>query len=492
MSKFNKTSTPVRSNTVNMAGGASYEFTDSKKELASVILSSILNGDKFYETDQSRINRVFDLVENLDDKIFAAKAMVYARHEANLRSITHILANALVENKVENLRSAIRRAVNRPDDMTEMAALWFNRHSGKMLPNSMRRAFRDLLESNKWDAFQIKRYSGAGKGVKLRDLVLLTHPRDTRGLFKGLIEGTIEAPKTLESKLASGQSAAASFEEMLDQNRLGYMAAVKNIRNALVSGISDTALDMWFKFITDPKQVRKSRMLPFRFIDAWEAVKNLNIDHFKLAKVKKAFNEAMIHSAHNLELTSGNEKIAIILDESGSMAGEFKLGLAMAAVLYTALPKDQVVVYFFTDDCRKVEFGNLGPLDIMEQFNRPRSRGTLFNAPFELLTKTRTKVDKIIIFTDMQLYSGGDHYYSRWNAIDYEDFNRYFTTYKSYTGSKPQLLFWDLRGYGGSTPVELKNDILIASGFSDKLLAIIPKLWRDQNALIKEIEAIEL
>jgi hypothetical protein len=488
MGKFNTRAVEARPNTVNRAGGAAYEIKDAKKEIASVVLSSMLKGDKYYQSDASAQKQIFDLAKK--DPEFSAKAMIYTRQVGNLRSVSHLLANSVAENASGNafVRSAIRKAIVRPDDMTEMAALWFSRHSGKMLPNSMRRAFKDVLESGKWDAFQLKRYAKERSSVKLRDVILLTHPKDTRGLFKGVLEGTLEAPKSLETKLASGEKASDAFEDMLREGRLGYMAAVKNIRNALETGISTEALDMWVEMITDRKRVLKSRMLPFRFVDAWEAVKGLQIDTFIKRRVKDAFNQALIHSAWNLDFVYKDEKIALILDESGSMSwnDEFKKGLIMASVLYHALPKENVVVYFFDSKCREVEFGSQKPLDILDN-HRPMGGATYFHAPLNKMIQTGTKVDKIVMFTDMQLYA-----HSLYRSHSHEVFEKYLREYRHKINRDVSLLFWDLRGYGEATPVELKNNILLASGFSDKLLAVIPKLWRNENALVDEIEAITL
>jgi len=394
------------------------------------------------------------------------------------------------------LRKAIKQAIVRPDDMTEMSALWFSRHAGKMLPNSMRRAFKDLLDADKWDAYQLKKYLGNSKSVKLRDIIKLTHPVDKKGLYKKVIEGTIQAPATIEKMLASGTKASDSFGQLLSENRLGYMAAVKNIRNALESGITDEVLDMWVKLITDPRRIRKSRMLPFRFMDAWNVVRKLNIDAFKLRKVKDAFNQALIHSAWNLEFVNKGEKIALILDESGSMSAGmdghgwnedpynnmFGKGLIMASVLYHALGKDNVVVYFFDNEAREVQFGSSLPLDILEA-HKPQGGATYFHAPLQKMLKTSTKVDNIVMFTDMQLYAGHSSEAS---------FTEYLTKYRNTINHNVKTLFWDLRGYGAGTPVELKNNVLLASGFSDKLLKIIPKLWKNENALVQEIEAITL
>jgi hypothetical protein len=489
MGKFNKVATTNKTNTINKAGGAAYEINDGKKALAGVVLNSMLKNDSFYQAESNRIQEVFALAKMNPE--FAAKAMIYARQEGNLRSISHVLANAVVESASgsDYLRSAIKQTVVRPDDMTEMAALWFANHKGTMLPNSMRRAFKDLLESDKWNKFQLKRYLKERSNVKLKDIILLTHPKDKDGTFKAIIEGTLEAPKSLEAKLATGTKASTAFEELLNNGTLGYMAAMKNIRNALQTGLSDDALDKWCALVTNKNKVLKSRMLPFRYYDAWLAIKDLGIDHFKLAKVKAAINIAMIHSAHNLDLSVPNEKVALIVDQSGSMGwgsnGAWKHALTLAAVMYHAFGGENVVVYFFDSRVTKVDFGNKLPLEILESYN-PTGGATYFHAPMQELVSTKTIVDKVVMLTDMQLYSG----YSYGVSIE-ESFDTYWNRYRTLS-PKVKMLFWNLEGYNGGTPLELKDNILMANGFSDKLLSIIPKMWVNQDALVDEIEAIKL
>ena len=487
MGKYNTVASSNKTNTENLAGGAAYKINDGRKALAGVVLNSMLKNGSFYQSEEDKLTEVFALVKMNPE--FAAKAMIYARQEGNLRSISHVLANAVVEaaSGSDYLRNAIKKAVVRPDDMTEMAALWFSRHKGTMLPNSMRRAFKDLLESDKWNTFQLKRYLKARSNVKLKDIILLTHPKDKDGNFKAIIEGNLEAAKSIEAKLATGTKASAAFEELLDLGHLGYMAAMKNIRNALQTGLSDEALDKWCDLITNKNRVLKSRMLPFRFYDAWRAIKDLNIDHFKLAKIKAAINTAMIHSAHNLDLSVGNEKVALIVDQSGSMGAwdnstdtPWKHALTLAAVMYHAFGRDNVVVYFFDSSVQKVDFGNKLPLEILESYS-PCGGATYFHAPMQLLVETNTKVDKVVMLSDMQLYDS-------WGIGSGQSFDTYWAQYRN-ANPKVKMLFWDLQGHG-STPLELKDNILFASGFSDKLLSVIPKMWTNQNALVDEIEAI--
>ena len=487
MSKFNSVATSNKTNTTNLAGGAAYQINDGRKALAGVVLNSMLKNDSFYQSEEDRVTQVFALAKMNPE--FAAKAMIYARQEGNLRSISHVLANAVVEaaSGQPYLRNAIKQTVVRPDDMTEMAALWFNNHKNTMLPNSMRRAFKDLLESGKWNKFQLKRYLKERSNVKLKDIILLTHPKDKDGTFKSIIEGTLVADKSLEAKLATGTKASDAVAELLSTKKLGYMAAIKNIRNALTSGLSDAALDEWCALVSNKDKVLKSRMLPFRYYDAWLAIKDLPIDHFKLAKVKAAMNQAMIHSAHNLDLSLPNEKTALIVDQSGSMGGfsnredtPWKHAITLASVMYHAFGKDNVVVYFFDSSVQKMDFGNKLPLEIIDGY-RPQGGATHFHAPMAELNSTNTKVDNIVMLSDMQLYSG-------WGQDG--SFDKYWNQYRA-SNPKVKMLFWDLQGHG-TTPLELKNNILFASGFSDKLLSVIPKMWTNEDALVDEIEAIKL
>jgi hypothetical protein len=41
-------------------------------------------------------------------------------------------------------------------------------------------------------------------------------------------------------------------------------------------------------------------------------------------------------------------------------------------------------------------------------------------------------------------------------------------------------------------PMQEGKNVLEVSGFSEKMLEIVSKIWKDDNALIKEIESIEL
>lgn len=264
-----------------------------------------------------------------------------------------------------------------------------------------------------------------------------------------------------------------------------------------MSGISEDALNAWYQLITDPKAIKKSRMLPFRFYDAWMAVKDVPCNPFHKKLVREAFDIALVHSAYNLDMVNDGERIALILDESGSMHGEpWKNAIILAAVLYHAFGSRNVVTYFFANDCREVNFGNMSPIDIIEKYDMASGSATFFHAPMAKLISDKVNVHKLIVLTDMQLYAANAYtptYRDTYGRVrSRSNFSDYVAEYRTKVNRNVKVLFWDLKGYGRGTPAELKENILLLSGFSDKLLSVIPKMWRDENALVKEIEAISL
>ena len=83
MSKFNETKkTDVR----NIAGGKAYKESN-EMQLASLLLTSF-GYDKYYQTEKEIFNQLERLIA-VCDKEFVAKAIIYARKQFGMRTITH-------------------------------------------------------------------------------------------------------------------------------------------------------------------------------------------------------------------------------------------------------------------------------------------------------------------------------------------------------------------------------------------------------------------
>ena len=89
--KFNQPrARPARADTVNLAGGDAFRESP-RLELAALMLPATL-GDQFYRTADRSAARVKTLIAQTADKRFVARAALFARKQAGLRSVTHLAA----------------------------------------------------------------------------------------------------------------------------------------------------------------------------------------------------------------------------------------------------------------------------------------------------------------------------------------------------------------------------------------------------------------
>ena len=167
MSRFNTTKP---TGTTNLAGGKAYK--ESKEmQFVSILLTSF-GDDKYYEKNTDTYKRLESLISECD-KLFCAKAIVYARTVFGMRTITHYAASVLA--KQDWAKDFYNKVVWRPDDMTEIVACHLARK--QKITNAMKKGFATAL--GRFDDYQLAKYKGEGKEVKLVDVVNLVHPTQT-------------------------------------------------------------------------------------------------------------------------------------------------------------------------------------------------------------------------------------------------------------------------------------------------------------------------
>jgi len=235
MSLFNKLKNRTKRIT-NRAGGEAFAQTP-KMELASILLTSFAQ-NQHYRSANDTFKELNALLPKVDAK-FAAKAAIYARHEFGMRSITHVLAaeiSAYVSGQLW-AKDFYKAIVRRPDDMLEIIAYYYAK-GGKTLPNAMKKGFANAFD--KFDAYQLAKYRGTQKSVKLVDVVNLVHPKATdrnATALKELVADTLKSTDTWEAKLTqAGQTAttdadkaerkAAVWTELIREGKLGYFALI--------------------------------------------------------------------------------------------------------------------------------------------------------------------------------------------------------------------------------------------------------------------------
>lgn len=483
MSKFNQ---PATTKVNNHEGGINY-LNDAKIELSSIVLNATMSGKSFYETQNEKIEILNKLIAQ-GESSFIAKLAIFTRCETNLRSVSHVLILLLAENndKSGNLRKMVYQSIVRVDDMTEIVSLLNARHPNKMVPNAIRRAFKDILDEGRFDAYQLKKYEQKKKKIKLRDIIRIAKPSKNLALYKKVLDENLSKIDTIHTNISKDKSAKELFLEGLEIKKLGFMEVLK-LSNKIFEGGFDYELFLqWKHYILEEYRIKNSKVLPFRYFQTFQAFKK----HEKSVLFKEVLQEAfLIATKIDKAFIDENETIAIMIDDSGSMGSKslglnlFEHALLFAFSIASKIKPQNLKLYFWSDRCEEVKINANKPFDLILN-SQANQGGTLVNKPFEILLRDKIQVDKAIIFTDCQMYSSA--YRSN------ETFKTYFDKYKSEVNNECKLLFWDLAGYRAGTPIKLGNGIVEANGISSKMLEIIPYLWDDKDFLVKEIEKISL
>jgi hypothetical protein len=485
MSRFNapKASTAMPT-TVNVAGGSAFQMTP-KAEYATALLTALC-GDTYYKTGSDSINRIAELTRTIEDPLFAAKAALYTRHKGFLRTVSHVVAGELAARvKGEKwTRRFFDKVAFRTDDVTEILSYYTSKYGRKKIPNALRDGLG--LALSRFDAYQLAKYRASGKDMNLWDAVNLCHPKATEAL-SALMKGTLAAAETWETKVSGAgkvegdatvkaEAKKEAWTDLIKAHKLGYFAALRNLNNIIRD--APEALSEVLALLTDPRQVSRSKVMPFQFQTAMDAVKGTG--HFG-ASIMLPLNKAVELSMANVPKFPG--KTLIALDVSGSMAGKpLEIGSLMAAVLYKSQPDADVMV--FSDNA--VYQRSLNPGDSLDTLKASimrgmRSGGTNFHSIFATAAKVR--YDRIIILSDMQAWAG--------SGSGETPVNMSFKAYQRMVGHKPYLYSFNLNAVDGTMQFP-ESKVFALAGFTDAILQVMGQLEQDPDALIHDIESIEI
>jgi hypothetical protein len=489
INKPNPSAQITNKRTVNHEGGDAYTMS-LKERLVSGVTTSFYNESKFYGDNSSQI--IADIREMLDhDAYFVAQLAVYARTSMNLRTIPTAIVGELALHPLGRsyLRAAMYKVILRPDQMKELVAYVNNavvqNGSPLNLASSIRQLKLGLSDAmNRFDEYQIAKYNG-GDGIKLKDIVMLAHPKPEDALhgkiFKKLIEDKLDIPMTWETEISAKGNKAAVWDNLIDSRKLPYMAALRNLRNLSESGAKK--LDIVLKMIVD--DVEKSKQLPFRFYSAYKETAG-NI------KISAALEAALEKSVANVPEFKGTTFISS--DNSMSMdaplSAKSKVTYKDVANLFQAMlgTKGAITSVFGDTFALVPQRGN----SILTTANKFRSTnvGCSTNGYLAVrhLNDTKKFVDRIIIFSDCQLYDSNAAYnfgYAPQATIQQE-----VEKYRKNVNPNVWVYVFDLAGYG--TKPTIGKRVVQISGWNDNILHYIKMIEEGTGNQITEIESISI
>ena len=464
MAKFNVTTNTI---TINKAGGQAYS-QEPKLAFLSILLTSFVK-NQYYRSEDETLHEVSSLIDSMPDKKFVAKAAIFARTKFGMRSITHVVAGELAKRvKGETwAKDFFDKIIYRPDDMTEILAC-YKAITGMKLTHAIRKGFAKAI--TRFDSYQLAKYKNNNKAISLVDIARLVHPKNT-GPISQLMKGTLPIPETWETQMTATKGDEKQkkqvWEKLIKERKIGYFALLRNLRNIIEQ--APEIISESIQLLTNEDIIRKSLVLPFRYLTAIDEIEKLNGSGVR--EVLQALNIALDKAVGNVPEFAGDT--LVVLDVSGSMAGKpATIGALFAAVLYKSNNADLMV---FSDDARYITLNPVDSTLTLAKSIRFTSGGTNFHAIFEHANKS---YDRIFILSDMQGWIG--------NITPVKNFN----AYKQRTGANPFIYSFDLQGYG--TMQFPQDHVYALAGFSEKIFDIIKLLETDKEALMHEIEKIEL
>lgn len=490
------TGTKGRMKTTNKSGHAAYKM-DDKTKLVTMALTTMLNEKKFYGDNTSDLIQLAESLCKDGHGEFVAKLAVWARKVGNLRSVSHALVAVVgrncsgqVSDDGESFARKAAREISlvRGDDGTEIVAAYLHMY-GKPLSHAVMRGIRDALAVSK--PFSIAKYQSSNKEVKLRDTLRLTHPAAVYGAEIAMgkcISGDLAVPKSWETELSARGNCADVWNELIAENRVGYMALLRNLRNIIKANADvDAVLDK----LTNREAVRKSRQLPFRFYSAYVELLRAGINS---TKVSRALDMALMLSCGNVDKLPG--KTAVLIDVSGSMGGKVSAKsivdcrdiAALLGAMATHI-SDDAAVFEFSNTGKIVPMTGLSILSDVGMISQP-SGGTNMAAGFDALMDTSFDADRIIVLSDNEVNLRGYSWYSRNEYDNKQTIQAKLNEYRRKVGHDVWCHAIDLQGYG--TQQFIGDRVNIIAGWSEQILRFISLAERGFGGIVAEIDALEL
>lgn len=372
-------------------GGLSTAVLTPTQLLRRTAMSCMLFENTFYESGQDVAKRIRDLCKavSFDD---AAQIAIDARERMKLRHVPLlIVVNLLNYHKGRQVGDLIHRVIQRPDELTELLALYWKANPNASLAAQLKVGLARALK--KFSEYSLAKYNRDG-AVKLRDVLFLSHAKSENeaqaALFKKLAENKLETPDTWEVALSAGADKKTVFERLITDKKLGAMALLRNLRGMIECGVSEDVIRAGLA------GMKTERILPFRFITAARYAPRL----------EDALEQAMFKCMESVEKLPG--KTALLIDHSGSMQApvsekseitRFDAAAALAMILREKAERCRV----FTFSDRMIEVPNRRGFALVQAVREVINPVvTMLGSAVREIYRVYPECDRIIVITDEQ------------------------------------------------------------------------------------------
>jgi len=517
--QFNDTKETVeeRTATTNYEDGEAFEPDSVELGLTKVVINNLLE-DSFYESAEDSLDTVTQRFEACaqENPEFVLKLAKYARQEENLRQIPQLLLvlSANHDETQEYVRPYGEDILSRTDEPLEALAMHVELFETKTVPNCLQKAIEDAMHN--WNEWQYAKWDQPNKEWKYRDLLNLVHPRprdDERDrIFGKIAHGNLDKypdveplkqEDTWESSLSDDsddRSKEEKYREQLEEGNMGLFPRIRQARDMLESGVTSEEI---YGDVTD-EWIRNSRLYPFRFYQAYKAVKGEGITSQRGLGFTRQSSEpdipteeqraALEFLEHAMQVSTENlpdvlEDTFVAVDTSGSMnspvSNDSDLQCVEIASLFGALVYERGAdLAAFASDTEEFHGDRRNPVTTTMEDIQSMNVGGGTNGhlvPRALREYDRDSYSQVIVFTDMQMWNDG-----RYGGASFKDEWRKYANFND----DVSLYLVDLQSYGDLVTPDGEHNVYNVSGWSENVIDFIDKM-ENVDGMIREIESVE-
>ena len=343
--------------------------------------------------------------------------------------------------------------------------------SGPKLSNAMKKGFKSALES--LDTYSLLKYKS-----NLIDIINLVHPSPK--LSKATVEyngkkistidaimkgynvsantwevnqgeaGQIVAKAVKEGKLTEEeaketltQAKADNWKELLDTNKLGILAALRNLRNVLLNNPESSTINKLCDLVSNPTLIREGKIMPYQ-LDLANEIMIAEFNSPYARQISMALAKGYELAIPNLSALIPGQNV-IFLDQSGSMGYEIKLPgqkhssrtscISKAALIAATIAKaTNADIIVFGSSAKYVQYNpNQDVFTLVRQLATADMGGTNLATAWNLAQASGRKYTRTFILSDNECNRGNT-----------------YSSYMSYVKNvgHPYVYSVDLAGYG--------------------------------------------
>lgn len=508
--------------TTNQQGYAAY--SQDKWLTLLTMLNTLKFEPQYYRSQTQTLKELQALIDNCakEDLYLTCQCIVYSRCLGEgIRTISHASSVFIAPyisgqeyskrfyglwNKKEQKGGVIFR----PDDMAEILAGYIAlngqiqqtvttvngvpvsndvKTSGPKLSNAMKKGFKSALES--LDTYSLLKYKS-----NLIDIINLVHPSPK--LSRATVEyngekvstidaimkgynvsantwevnqgeaGQIVAKAVKEGKLtdkeakeALTQAKADNWKELLDTNKLGILAALRNLRNVLLNNPESSTINKLCDLVSNPALIREGKIMPYQ-LDLANEIMIAEFNSPYARQISQALAKGYELAIPNLSALIPGQNV-IFLDQSGSMGYEIKLlgqkyssrtsCISKAALIAATIAKaTNADIIVFGSSAKYVQYNpNLDVFTLAKQLSTADMGGTNLATAWKLAQSSGRKYTRTFILSDNECNRGNT-----------------YSSYMSYVKNvgHPYVYSVDLAGYGTNCIAGEKVRYYYGYGFS--------------------------